>query len=434
MAPAPSFVAAVPSRILARVDDASRQGRGRPTGVVARGACAADSDLTAAWERAWARTDQILALIVDPELSPAPLADQPPLLFHLGHGASALGALLPSAPAEHAELDDLFGRPLFDERPSGQRRWPRRDLVQAWVEATRDAVRAQLADAPLEPETRRAHEAALDHESLHQEHLLGLLRFLPGGAKRVPAGLPAPSFATAATRRAVGIPAGAIPAGVLGARGVSVPAFVIDSTPTMNGELFEFLSAGGYEQPRFWDRDDWAWRQRVGLRHPTSWRRVGPDWMLRGVFEDLPLARVFDWPASVTLPEARAFGRWRGRRLPREAELLRVLHGGPDGRWCRYPWGDEPPDTTRLNADLVRWRPCPVGSHAGGASAAGVHDLLGNGWEWVEPEPPRTDGQGLLLGASWASPLRVVQRALRREVPGRACGLLVKFRTVREDP
>jgi formylglycine-generating enzyme required for sulfatase activity len=48
-----------------------------------------------------------------------------------------------------------------------------------------------------------------------------------------------------------------------------------------------------------------------------------------------------------------------------------------------YPWGDEPPEGQRGNFDGQRWDASPVDSHTAGASAFGVVDLLGNGWEWT---------------------------------------------------
>jgi formylglycine-generating enzyme required for sulfatase activity len=33
--------------------------------------------------------------------------------------------------------------------------------------------------------------------------------------------------------------------------------------------------------------------------------------------------------------------------------------------------------------DLASWDPEPAGSHPDGASAWGVEDLVGNGWEWT---------------------------------------------------
>jgi formylglycine-generating enzyme required for sulfatase activity len=48
-----------------------------------------------------------------------------------------------------------------------------------------------------------------------------------------------------------------------------------------------------------------------------------------------------------------------------------------------YPWGNELPDETRGNFGFTNWDPVPAGSYPAGASAWGVHDLVGNGWEWT---------------------------------------------------
>ena len=48
-----------------------------------------------------------------------------------------------------------------------------------------------------------------------------------------------------------------------------------------------------------------------------------------------------------------------------------------------HPWGEAPPDATRGNFGFRHWEPVPVGSYPKGVSAWGVHDLVGNGWEWT---------------------------------------------------
>ncbi|HMD31903.1 MAG TPA: SUMF1/EgtB/PvdO family nonheme iron enzyme, partial [Candidatus Acidoferrales bacterium] len=48
-----------------------------------------------------------------------------------------------------------------------------------------------------------------------------------------------------------------------------------------------------------------------------------------------------------------------------------------------YPWGDTHPDASRGNFGGARWDPESVAAHPEGASAFGVRDLLGNGWEWT---------------------------------------------------
>lgn len=96
--------------------------------------------------------------------------------------------------------------------------------------------------------------------------------------------------------------------------------------------------------------------------------------------------------SAVNWAEAEAFCRWHGLVLPTEAQWERAARGpaqglGGDGGPKRYPWGDEAPDCARANVasgsagchDEAR----PVGSHPGGVSAEGVHDLAGNVAEWV---------------------------------------------------
>jgi len=147
------------------------------------------------------------------------------------------------------------------------------------------------------------------------------------------------------------------------------------------------------------------------------------------MFEDLPLPLA--WPVYVSQAEANAFARWKGRRLPTEAEYHHAAFGTPEGHERQFPWGDAAPDASFGNFDFASWEPVPAGARPAGASAWGVHDLAGNGWEWTStvfepfdgfrpmasyPEYSADffDGQHFVMkGASPATDAALVRRSFR---------------------
>jgi formylglycine-generating enzyme required for sulfatase activity len=142
---------------------------------------------------------------------------------------------------------------------------------------------------------------------------------------------------------------------------VEVSEFAIDRLPVTNGDYLAFTEHGG-PPPHFWVDGESGWR-------------------LRTMFGVVPLP--LDWPVYVTHEQASAYASWRGGRLPAEAEWHRAAYGTPDGDERPYPWGDLHPECVPGNFDSRGWDPAPVGAHPETASAFGVEDLIGNGWEWT---------------------------------------------------
>jgi formylglycine-generating enzyme required for sulfatase activity len=160
-----------------------------------------------------------------------------------------------------------------------------------------------------------------------------------------------------------------------------VDGFAIDVDDVTNADFMAFVEGGGYREPRWWRAEDWAWVQESGVGHPSFWEQQDGGWFWRAMFERVPLPS--SWPVYVTWAEANAFAAWRSRRLPSEAEFQRAAYGTPEGRERAYPWGNEMPRRAPANFDFQRWDPEPAGMRPTSASAFGVHDLVGNGWEWT---------------------------------------------------
>ncbi|MBI3836356.1 MAG: SUMF1/EgtB/PvdO family nonheme iron enzyme [Planctomycetia bacterium] len=160
-----------------------------------------------------------------------------------------------------------------------------------------------------------------------------------------------------------------------------IDAYYLDRYPATNAQFQQFVACGGYEQLAIWDQEIWPavldFVDQTGHPGPRFWRKGG-----------YPNGEANHPVVGICWYEARAYARWAGKRLGTDAEWVKagswpVSMAGHPLLERRYPWGDA---MDRERANL--WgsgpgRTVSVDQFPLGVSVGGVHQLIGNVWEWT---------------------------------------------------
>ena len=146
---------------------------------------------------------------------------------------------------------------------------------------------------------------------------------------------------------------------------VHLEAFRIASRSVTCREYMEFMTQGGYSRPDLWLSDGWDLVKKREWQAPLYWELDARDitgwrvFTLRGWY---PLSALLETPVChVSFFEADAFARWRGCRLPAEAEWELAA----SDRWMP----GNLLDTGKLHPGIV--------------SGDGTYQLIGDCWEWT---------------------------------------------------
>jgi len=300
------------------------------------------------------------------------------------------------APVRH-DIDELYD--AFKHSRADRPALPLLSPVAArhYVREVRDKVLDVLEHSPLEGrpllEKAFAFGMVAQHEQQHDETMLATHQLRSGEA--VLDALPPPPGRHLATAEVL-VPGGPFTMGTSTepwaldnerpAHVVEVDPFVIDTAAVTNRAFMAFIDAGGYDQPQWWSAQGWAHRQESGLTAPLFWEREGGTWwrVRFGIRERVP---DHEPVMHVSFHEAQAYAAWAGKRLPTEIEWEKAARWDPaTGRSRRYPWGDEDPGPEQANLGQRHLRPAEAGAYPRGVSPLGVHQLIGDVWEWTSSD------------------------------------------------
>jgi gamma-glutamyl hercynylcysteine S-oxide synthase len=265
-------------------------------------------------------------------LSPADLERQiapimSPLVWDLGHIAAYEDLWLAHRHAGMALLrPDLAA--LYDafETPRAVR-GDLEILGHADAVAYLDEVRARtLAALELAGPDPVLHEMVLQHELQHTETMrqaMAIAGLLAPGEPRLPAlGAAEEWLRVPAGTHALGAPEGRFSYDNERPRhAVAVRGFAIARRPVTNGTWMRFVEGGGYVRREWWSDEGWAWKEEYDITHHDGVETGSPD---------APVCHVSHF-------EAEALARWRGARLPTEAEWEKAA-SRLDGAGLVWEW------------------------------------------------------------------------------------------------
>ena len=161
----------------------------------------------------------------------------------------------------------------------------------------------------------------------------------------------------------------------------AVDSLYIDRYPVTNAEYARFVAAGGYGNADLWPPEVLPnvlqFVDSTGHPGPKYWREGQP-----------PPGKEHHPVVGICWYEANAYAHWTAKRLPTSAQWQRAAtwskdEGGQAGQ-PRYPWGNAF-DPDRANTwSARRGDTVPVDAYPSGRTPGGVHQLVGNVWEWID--------------------------------------------------
>ena len=334
-----------------------------------------------------------------------PMEDASPPKWHLAHVTWFFETFILRQLADykpfHPEYEFLFNsyyNGVGDLWPRARRGFLSRPDVNEIMAYRKhvDEAMLDLLDAPLAADVRFRILLGLNHEQQHQELLLTDMKYNLGmnplkpaylsGAvsSRSPASQPLEFLKIDGGEHQIGADASAgfIFDNESPVHAVLLGDFELSNRLVTNAEYIEFIEDGGYERHELWLSDGWAHMKSLQderWQAPLYWSGSADgyaQYQLKGGESEVDLSQPV---CHVSGYEADAFARWKGCRLPTEAEWEVASQACDAG-------------TTEGNfVESERYHPA-------GAAGAGLTQMYGDAWEWTSSSYSAYPGYKPLAG------------------------------------
>ncbi len=157
---------------------------------------------------------------------------------------------------------------------------------------------------------------------------------------------------------------------------VLLSPFRLASRLVSNAEYMEFMEAGGYRRSELWLSDGWDHITANAWQSPMYWEKAENGWQVFTTSGMQPL-NLGEPVCHVSYYEAEAYARWRGRRLPTEAEWEVAAAALPvKGNFAEsnrfHPGASEDASRSQMFGDVWEWTSSSYSAYPGYRQSAGA--------------------------------------------------------------